>query len=258
MRCRPTARASPRCTRRCALRGAPTARRARRTPPSSSRRRGRARRGRRDSRSSVASSFASTSGLRCGTMRMHVPSRSVGAAAAANASQISGSGIGVSGCAGILPSAVYGYGDSIVVGRTTCSPPHSDSKPAASARRHSVERVGALDGDAAGERQSELHRCHRRRHPAAVEPERDARQLDRGDRRVVHRRRVHHDEAARVGARRRRRRSSGSRRPRRSPPSAGTNTGSPGMRRDRGRSRCAAPVSRSYFRIAPDWLIGSS
>ena len=35
--------------------------------------------------------------------------RLVGAAAAANASQISGSGMGVSGVAGILPSAVYGY-----------------------------------------------------------------------------------------------------------------------------------------------------
>jgi hypothetical protein len=37
---------------------------------------------------------------------MHVPRRSVGAAAAAKASQISGSGIGVSSAAGILPSAV--------------------------------------------------------------------------------------------------------------------------------------------------------
>ena len=59
-----------------------------------------------DSRSSVASSFARISGLRWGTMRMQVPRRIVGAAAAANASQISGSGIGVSGIAGILPSAV--------------------------------------------------------------------------------------------------------------------------------------------------------
>jgi hypothetical protein len=64
---------------------------------------------------------------------MHVPSRIVGAAAAAKANQMSGSGIGVSGSAGIFPSGVYGYGESIVVGMTTCSPPHSDSKPAASA-----------------------------------------------------------------------------------------------------------------------------
>ena len=66
---------------------------------------------------------------------MHVPRRIDGAAAAANASQISGSGIGVSGIAGILPSAVYGYDDSIFDGRMTCSPPQSDSNPAASARR---------------------------------------------------------------------------------------------------------------------------
>ena len=79
--------------------------------------------------------------MRCGTIRMQVPSRIGGAAAAAKANQISGSGIGVSGWAGILPSLVYGYDDSIVDGMITCSPPHSDSKPAASARRQiSIER----------------------------------------------------------------------------------------------------------------------
>ncbi len=43
---------------------------------------------------------------------MHVPSRSVGTAAATNASQMSGSGIGVSGSAGIFPSTVYGQAAS--------------------------------------------------------------------------------------------------------------------------------------------------
>ena len=66
---------------------------------------------------------------------MQVPRRRPGAAAAANASQISGSGIGVSGSAGTLPSAVYGYADSIDVGMMTCSPPHNDSNPAADATR---------------------------------------------------------------------------------------------------------------------------
>ena len=36
---------------------------------------------------------------------------------------------------GIFPSAVYGYADAIRVGTITCSPPHTDSKPSASARR---------------------------------------------------------------------------------------------------------------------------
>ncbi len=88
-----------------------------------------------DSWSRVASSFASTKGLRWGTIRMQVPKRSFGAAAAANASQMSGSGTGVSGSAGILPSAEYGYLEAIASGMMTCSPPHTDSKPAASARR---------------------------------------------------------------------------------------------------------------------------
>ena len=95
-----------------------------------------------ESWSSVASSFASTSGLRWGTMRMQVPSRMVGAAAAAKASQISGSGMGVSLVAGILPSGVYGYLEAMVDGRMTCSPPQSDSKPAASARRQ-IPRAAA-------------------------------------------------------------------------------------------------------------------
>ena len=47
----------------------------------------------------------------------------------------SGSGIGVSGVAGILPSGVYGYADSMVDGKITCSPPHTDSKPSSSAAR---------------------------------------------------------------------------------------------------------------------------
>ena len=56
----------------------------------------------------MATSLASTTGLRCGRIRMPVPRRMVDVCAATNASQISGSGIGESSNPGILPVSLYG------------------------------------------------------------------------------------------------------------------------------------------------------
>ena len=61
-----------------------------------------------ESWSRVATSLARVTGLRCGRIRMPVPSRMVVVAAATNASQISGSGIGESSGPGILPVSLYG------------------------------------------------------------------------------------------------------------------------------------------------------
>ena len=64
-----------------------------------------------DMKSSVASSFASTTGLRCGKMRIPVARLISLVAAAMYVSQIRGSGIGESSPPGILPVSLYGYGD---------------------------------------------------------------------------------------------------------------------------------------------------
>ncbi|CAB4727815.1 unannotated protein [freshwater metagenome] len=60
----------------------------------------------------MATSFASTKGLRSGRMRMPVARRSVVVADAMYASHTSGSGIGVDAPPGILPEGLYGYADS--------------------------------------------------------------------------------------------------------------------------------------------------
>lgn len=56
---------------------------------------------------------------------------------------MSGLGIGVLGCVGILLLVVYGYGDSIVVGRIMCLLFYMDSKFVVLVTRHSV-RVSLL------------------------------------------------------------------------------------------------------------------
>ena len=64
-----------------------------------------------DSASSVATSFASVTGFRCGRIRIPVPSRTVVVRAATQASHTSGSGIGTSSGPGIRPLFEYGYSD---------------------------------------------------------------------------------------------------------------------------------------------------
>ena len=61
-----------------------------------------------DSWSSVASSLASTSGLRWGTMRMQLPSRNGGCGRCREGQPHQRVGDGGVGLAGTLPSAVYG------------------------------------------------------------------------------------------------------------------------------------------------------
>src|SRR6185436_11181101 len=80
-----------------------------------------------DMTSSVASSFARTSGLRWGRMMIPVPRRIRLVCAARKVSATMGSTMRSPG-----PS---GEGGAWGSGSTTCSPPQSDSKPAASAAR---------------------------------------------------------------------------------------------------------------------------
>ncbi len=62
-------------------------------------------------RSSVATAFAVTAKLRCGTMRIPVPSLISDVTEATKAIHISGSGMSMSSrLPGILPSSEYGYG----------------------------------------------------------------------------------------------------------------------------------------------------
>src|SRR2546429_8503356 len=91
-----------------------------------------------DSASRLATCLAGTSGLRWGRITMPVPSFSP-VWPARNARATSGSRIG--------PSGSIGEGGTRGSGSTTCSPAHSDSKPAASATR-------AIRADVAGRLQA--------------------------------------------------------------------------------------------------------
>ena len=61
---------------------------------------------------SVASSLASTSGLRCGRIRMPVPSSRSVVCAPTQVSHTSGSGRSTSSSIGAFPDGLYGYRDS--------------------------------------------------------------------------------------------------------------------------------------------------
>ncbi len=78
-----------------------------------------------DSTSRLAISFASTTGLRCAINTMPVPSLIRSVTAAMYDSTVDGCSIGNSGGAG--------DGDFCGSGNTTCSPVHTDSRPACSA-----------------------------------------------------------------------------------------------------------------------------
>src|ERR1700676_2866632 len=92
-----------------------------------------------DSTSSEASSFASTTGLRCGRMMIPVPRRIFEVFAATNDSEMPGSSIGWSGATG--------DGGTCGSGRMTCSPVHTLSKPACSA---ALATAAAVFGNAHG------------------------------------------------------------------------------------------------------------
>ena len=62
--------------------------------------------------SSVATSLASTSGLRCGRIRMPVPSSTRSECAPSHVNQMSGSGMGDCSPPGMRPLLRYGYVDS--------------------------------------------------------------------------------------------------------------------------------------------------
>ena len=83
--------------------------------------------------SSVATSLASSSGLRSGTRQIPVPNFSLLVTADALPSATNGSTMSAY-TFGITPSADPGQGDSAFTGNIGCSGTHSDSNPSSSAR----------------------------------------------------------------------------------------------------------------------------
>ncbi len=84
-------------------------------------------------KSSVATTFASTTGLCSGTRQIPVASRIFFVAAAIHVSARNGSTIGASVGAGSTPSCEYGYFDAYLSISTTCSGTHSVDAPSLSA-----------------------------------------------------------------------------------------------------------------------------
>ena len=84
--------------------------------------------------SSVATSLASSNGLRSGTRQMPVPSFSVFVTADALPSATNGSTMSAY-TFGMIPSGEPGHGLDVSTGMIGCSGTQSDSKPISSARR---------------------------------------------------------------------------------------------------------------------------
>ena len=131
---RSTPRASPPRARRCARRARRRGHRARRTPPRSQPTPMPSVTRPPDKRSSVATSLASTTGLRCG--RIRIPGgESDRRRVRADPREPDRAGRG-SGCPRRRPCGrprAYGYSDAYPLGTTTCSTVHTDSRPTSSA-----------------------------------------------------------------------------------------------------------------------------